>query len=80
MFDYIGFLRSSSEIVTLDPLMAAPIRDVNDIAVMQTAVLGEADVICTNDDDFFGPPAGEYLNQAGIRVMHDIDLMKRLRA
>jgi hypothetical protein len=39
--------------VTLNPLLTAPIRDVNDIIVMQTAIIGEADILCTNDDDFF---------------------------
>jgi putative PIN family toxin of toxin-antitoxin system len=42
VFDYVNFLRQSAEIVTLDPLVAAPIRDVNDIVVMQTAIIGEA--------------------------------------
>ena len=32
VFDYINFLRSSSEIVPLNPLATAPIRDVNDVA------------------------------------------------
>jgi predicted nucleic acid-binding protein len=35
IFDYVNFLRHSSEIVTLDPLVATPIRVVNDIAVMR---------------------------------------------
>jgi putative PIN family toxin of toxin-antitoxin system len=39
VFDYVTFLRQSSEIVTLDPAMSAPIRDVNDIIVMQTAII-----------------------------------------
>ncbi len=33
--------------------MTAPIRDVNDVMVMQTAIIGEADILCTKDDDFF---------------------------
>jgi putative PIN family toxin of toxin-antitoxin system len=53
VFDYVTFLRQSSEIVTLDPLVAAPIRDVNDIIVMQTAIIGEAEMLCTKDEDFF---------------------------
>jgi putative PIN family toxin of toxin-antitoxin system len=56
VFDYVKFLRRSSEIVTLDPLVSAPIRDVNDIIVMQTAIIGEADMLCTTDEDFFAPP------------------------
>jgi predicted nucleic acid-binding protein len=65
IFDYVNFLRHSSEIVTLDPLVATPIRDVNDIAVMQTATIGEADLLCTRDEDFFEHPAGEYLRNIG---------------
>jgi predicted nucleic acid-binding protein len=57
----------------------APIRDVNDVIVMQTAIIGEADVLCTNDEDFFETPAIEYLNKLGIEVADDIDLMHRLR-
>jgi putative PIN family toxin of toxin-antitoxin system len=72
VYDYIGFLRSSAEIVTLNPLVTAPIRDVDDVIVMQTAIIGEADVLCTKDEDFYEPPAGEYLNGLGIAVLDDI--------
>lgn len=50
VYDYVGFLRRSSEIVPLNPLVTAPIRDVNDVIVMQTAIIGEADILCTKDD------------------------------
>ena len=80
IYGYLGFLRQSSEIVTLDPLVVAPIRDVNDIIVMQTAIIGEADVLCTRDDDFFEKPASEYLNKMGITVLDDVVLMNRLRS
>ena len=80
VFDYVNFLRRSSEIVTLDPLVSAPIRDVNDVIVMQTAIIGEADILCTKDDDFFEKPASEYLSKLGIAVLDDISLMHRLRS
>jgi hypothetical protein len=66
--------------VTLDLLLAAPIRDVNDIIVMQTAIIGEADILCTRDEDFFEKPAGEYLSEMGIALVDDISLMHRLRS
>src|SRR5205085_9009130 len=75
VYDYMAFLHRSSEIVTLSPLVTAPIRDVNDVIVMQTAIIGEADVLCTNDDDFFENPAREYLNKMGIAVLDDVALM-----
>jgi predicted nucleic acid-binding protein len=66
--------------VTLNPLVTAPIRDVNDIVVMQTAIIGEADILCTKDDDFFEKPASEYLSEMGIAVLDDISLMHILRS
>jgi hypothetical protein len=46
---------------------------------MQTAVIGEADILCTKDRDFFESPAQEFLRKAGIAVLDDISLMRRLR-
>jgi putative PIN family toxin of toxin-antitoxin system len=80
VFEYVKFLRRSSEIVTLDPLVIVPIRDVNDIIVMQTAIIGEADILCTKDEDFFEDPASEYLRKMDVAVLDDITLMHRLRA
>ena len=79
IFDYIGFLREAAEIVRTNPLLITPIRDVNDTVVMQTAIIGEANVLCTRDQDFFEPPAEPFLQVAGIAVLDDIALMQRLR-
>jgi putative PIN family toxin of toxin-antitoxin system len=67
VFSYVNFLRRSAE-------------DVNDIIVMQTAIIGEADILCSTDDDFFEKPASEYLSTMGIAVLDDIALMHRLRS
>ena len=80
VFDYINFLRRACEIVPLNPLVTAPIRDVNDVVVMQTAIIGEADILCTKDDDFFERAASEYLARMGIAVVDDISLIRRLRS
>ena len=37
IYDYLSLLRRSAEFVTLNPLLTAPIRDVNDLIVVQTA-------------------------------------------
>lgn len=79
IYNYIAFLHHFSEIVALNPLVTAPIRDVNDIVVIQTAILGEADILCSKDQDFFDEAVKEYLKKMGIEVMDDIDLMKQLR-
>ena len=80
VFNYVGFLLQSSSVVVLNPLIMAPIRDINDVIVMQTAIIGEADVLCSNDDDFFNLPASEYLTKLGIEVLDDVSLMHRLRS
>ena len=49
IYDCIGFLRAAREIVRPNPLPVTPIRDVNDTAVMQTAIIGEAEFLCTKD-------------------------------
>ena len=79
IYDYIGFLREATEIVHPNPLLITPIRDMNDTVVMQTAIIGEAEVLCTRDQDFFDPPAEPFLRRAGIAVLDDIALMQRLR-
>ena len=79
IYDYIGFLREVSQLVTLNPLLSVPIRDVNDIVVIQTAVIGEANVICTKDEDFYDPDITRFLTKMGISVMDDVTLMRKVR-
>jgi putative PIN family toxin of toxin-antitoxin system len=79
IYDFTGWLRSAGEIVALDPLAHAPIRDRNDIIVLQTALSGEADVLCTGDRDFFEPPASVFLASCGIDVLTDAQLIRKLR-
>lgn len=79
VYRYIGFLHEAAEIVPLDPLILAPVPDVNDVVVMQTALLSGADVLCTQDRDFFDPPAADYLARMGEKVIDDIGLLRRLQ-
>ena len=78
IYDFTGWLRDAAEMVALNPLDRAPIRDRNDIFVLQTALNGEADVLCTGDRDFFAPPASIFLASCGIDVLTDAQLMRRL--
>jgi putative PIN family toxin of toxin-antitoxin system len=78
IYSFTGWLRDAAEIVALNPLADAPIRDRNDIFVLQTALSGEADVVCTGDRDFFAPPASIFLASCGIEVLTDAQLMRRL--
>jgi len=59
IYDYVRFLRETAEIVVLNPLLITPIRDVNDTVAMQTAVIGEANILYTRDRDRHGTKAGD---------------------
>lgn len=80
IYDFIGFLRETAEIVTLSPMLNVPIRDINDIIVLQTAVIGEANFLCTRDEDFYDPLTIGFLSTAGITVIDDVSLMQHLRS
>lgn len=80
IYNFASWLRSAAEMVVLNPLQHTPIRDRNDIFVLQTVLTGEADVLCTGDRDFFEPPASVFLAGCGIEVLTDVDLLRRLRA
>ena len=79
IYNFTGWLRDAAEIVTLNPTASTPIRDSNDIFVLQTALRGEADVLCSGDRDFFEPPASTFLASVGIAVLTDAQLMGKLR-
>lgn len=79
IYAFVQNLRQFAHVVTLNPLTFAPIRDSGDIFVLQTVLEGRAGVICTEDRDFFAPPASTYLAECGIAVMTHIALLHRLR-
>jgi len=78
IYNFTGLLRDAAEMVALDPLIRAPIRDLNDIFVLQTALSGEADALCSGDRDFYEPPASIFLASCGIEVLTDAQLMRKL--
>jgi len=80
IYDYIQFLRRAAELIVPDMSLAVPIRDVADTAVVQTAIAGEADLICTIDTDFYDATLNRFLSQAGIQVLDDVAVMQMLRA
>lgn len=80
IYNFTGWLRDAAELTVLNPLTRAPIRDCNDILVLQTALSGEADVLCTGDRDFFEPPASVFLASVGIAVLTDAQLVRKLEA
>ena len=56
-----------------------PIRDPDDIHVVQAAIRGKADYLCTLDQHFFEAPVVAFCADRGVTVISDIDLLKKLR-
>jgi putative PIN family toxin of toxin-antitoxin system len=79
VYEFTGWLRHSAELVHVNPFTVAPIRDSNDVIVLQTALAGEADVLCSLDRDFFDPPASVFLARQRIAVLTDVQLMRVLK-
>ena len=66
-------IHSSSEAPT------AISADPDDDYVVQAAIAGRADVICTRDRHLLRPPVVAYCEQRGVRVMNEIELLEELR-
>ena len=59
---------------------AEPIsRDPDDNPILQTAVLGRANVLCTLDRHFRDPGVLQYCAEHGIQVKSDLELLQQLR-
>ena len=82
LLDYSQFLQNVADIVILDPRYRAPLlRDPNDIHVLQTAELGEADILCTHDSDFIEDEALlAFCATRGIEVCTERVLLMKLAA
>ena len=79
LYEYTQFLQEVSVGVVLDPqFQAAVLRDPSDLAVLQTAERGEADILCTHDADFYDPEIISYCAARGIEVCREPELLARL--
>jgi predicted nucleic acid-binding protein len=76
--EYTQFLQSISTLVTLDSRYRAPVRDSYAAIVLQTAEAGEADILCTSDEDFFDSTALAYCLSRGIEVCTEASLVLKL--
>lgn len=77
---YIAFLEAASILVEIPPAFPPlVIADPNDDPILQTAVVGRADVLCSRDEHFRHKIVEEFCRTHGIRILDDILLMQELR-
>lgn len=76
---YVEFLTENAELV--DPVVEYPVvlSDPKDDPVLFTAVRGQAEVLCTANVKHFGTPeVTAFCRQHGLRVMTDVELLRKL--
>jgi putative PIN family toxin of toxin-antitoxin system len=78
LYDYAQFLQEACQTVVIQHPYHAPLRDPNDLDVMQTAERGEADVLCSNDRDFHEAGMITFCAARGIEVCTEAALLARL--
>jgi putative PIN family toxin of toxin-antitoxin system len=74
----VSLLGAAGETVQLGSLERVVPADPDDDPIVQTAVRGQAGVICTRDTHLFHPDVVEYCGARGVRVMDDIQLYRLL--
>jgi len=80
IYEYVLLQKSLARLAEPDPLLLTPIRDPEDAVVIQTAIAGGADIICTVDRDFYSPPADAFLRSVELEMLSDVELAQRLKA
>jgi predicted nucleic acid-binding protein len=55
------------------------VSDPDDDPILQTAIAGDADVLCSRDDAFRHSAVERVCAEHGIRILDDIALMQELR-
>ena len=61
-------------------MTASIVRDPDDDPILQTAISGQADILCTRDAAFGHQLVHEVCRAHGIRIIDDISLMQELRS
>lgn len=79
--EYLSYLqaRDITEVVFPGPAPRVVPADPDDDAVVHTAIVGQADVLCTLNRHFFHSDVLKYCRERGVIVARDIDLLNRLR-
>jgi predicted nucleic acid-binding protein len=78
MVAYLSEIASVATIVVPAEVPKGLLRDREDEPVLGTALAGEAEVLCTNDLDFFDEKVLAFAAEHGIRIMGDLELLALL--
>ncbi|HKQ85171.1 MAG TPA: putative toxin-antitoxin system toxin component, PIN family [Candidatus Acidoferrales bacterium] len=72
---FVAEVEELSKIVVPADVPGLRLRDETDRPVVGTAVGGNAEVLCTCDDDLFEPYVADFCAKQGIRILTDMGLL-----
>jgi putative PIN family toxin of toxin-antitoxin system len=78
MAAYLSEIASVATIVVPAEVPKGLLRDPEDAPVLGTALAGDAEVLCTNDLDFFDEKVLAFAAEHGIRIMGDLEFLALL--
>jgi len=76
---YVFFLQDAGALVDLPKSFPAVVSDPDDDLVLQTAIAGQADILCSRDGAFQSENVGQVCAMHGIRIVDDISLLQEVR-
>jgi uncharacterized protein len=76
---YLAFLETAGALVELPQSFPAIVSDPDDDPIIQTAITGQADVLCTRDQAFQHEAVHRVCVAHKIRILDDVILMRELR-
>lgn len=81
MAEYLSYIRAGgvSEMVFPGPAPRIVPSDANDDPVVHTAVVGQAEILCTLNRDFYHEAVLEYCRLRGVVVGSDVAILDLLR-
>jgi len=79
ILQYLVFLEAAGVLAELPEASAAVVSDPDDDPILQTAIVGHADVLCTRDEAFRHEVVERVCTAHGIRILDDIALLQELR-
>jgi hypothetical protein len=73
------FLEAAGVLVELPEVSRAVVSDPDDDPILQSAILGRADILCTRDEAFRHEGVELVCTAHGIKILDDIALLQELR-
>jgi putative PIN family toxin of toxin-antitoxin system len=73
------YLEAAGALVGLPEVSPAVVSDPDDDPILQTAILGRADILCTRDEAFRHEVVERVCTAQGIKILDDITLLQELR-